>query len=204
MRWAIWTESIWVYRSYTDMSKICWDQNFDLGFCYFEIENCENFPILDWEKWSKFPNYCEIITSTIIPIRISQISMLQFAFYDELSKCHLLREKCDTSCFCSNKTFLTKFTFDRGLNSLSLEDLNQMSEFELKLKEENENIQKLFNFNGCETQLTYLKDIIKNSKNDSRYFVDLLEFYTRCRPHQPHISILHIEEYDNQSKTFLM
>ena len=58
------------------MSKICWDQNFDLGFCYFEIENCENFPILDWEKRSKFPNYCEIITFNIIPIPIFPISML--------------------------------------------------------------------------------------------------------------------------------
>ena len=93
MRWANWTESIWVYRSYTDIPKICWDQNFDLGFCYFEIENCENFPILDWEKWSKFPNYCEIITSTIIPISIPQISMLQFAFYDELSKSKKLWKK---------------------------------------------------------------------------------------------------------------
>ena len=58
------------------MPKICWDQNFDLGFCYFEIENCENFPILDWEKRSKFPNYYEIITSNIIPIPIFPISML--------------------------------------------------------------------------------------------------------------------------------
>ena len=76
MRWAIWTESIWVYRGYTDMSKICWDQNFDLGFCYYEIENCENFPILDWEKLSKLPNYCETITPIIISIPTFPISML--------------------------------------------------------------------------------------------------------------------------------
>ena len=67
-----------------------------------------------------------------------------------------------------------------------------MSETESKLKEENELIKKLFNFIGGEVQLKYLKDVfasfIKNSKNGLNYFIDLLDYYSRCRPHQHNVS----------------
>ena len=62
-----------------------------------------------------------------------------------------------------------------------------MSFIESKLKKENENYKKLFDFNGNETQLKHLKEFfinyIKNSKNDSIYFIKLLNFYAKCRPH---------------------
>ena len=62
-----------------------------------------------------------------------------------------------------------------------------MSEFESKLKEENENYKKLFNFKGSETQMKYFKktltNFIKNSKNNGpNYIILLLNFYSKCRP----------------------
>ena len=49
-----------------------------------------------------------------------------------------------------------------------------------KFKEENEVIKELFNFNGDETQFKRLQEdfsnFIKNSQNDLRYFIDLLDF----------------------------
>ena len=66
-----------------------------------------------------------------------------------------------------------------------------MCEFESKLKEENEINKELFNFNGDETQHKHLKDVftnyIKNSKNVSKYFINLLEYYSKCRPNQHNI-----------------
>ena len=61
-----------------------------------------------------------------------------------------------------------------------------------KLKEENEFLKELFNYNYNETPLEHLKEIlsnlIKNSKNDSKYFFDLLEFYSLCRPYQQRVT----------------
>ena len=67
-----------------------------------------------------------------------------------------------------------------------------MSKSESKLKEENEITKGLFNFNGDETQLKPLREILNNfikiSKNDSIYFIVLLEHYSKCRPNQQHVS----------------
>ena len=48
-----------------------------------------------------------------------------------------------------------------------------MSDIESKIKEENENIKGLFNFNGDQSQLEHLKEVFSNyikSKNDQKYF----------------------------------
>ena len=38
-----------------------------------------------------------------------------------------------------------------------------------------------------ELQLKYFKEMIqKNSKNCLNYFIDFLDFYSKCRPHQQH------------------
>ena len=67
-----------------------------------------------------------------------------------------------------------------------------MSNVLLKIKEENEFIKKLFDFNGVETHYqhpkTYFLSLIQNSKNDPKYFVDLLKHYSKCRPHQQLVS----------------
>ena len=67
-----------------------------------------------------------------------------------------------------------------------------MSDLESKIKEENEHIKELFNFNGDETQLKSLKELftkfILNSNNGPNYFLKLLEHYSLCRPHEHHIS----------------
>ena len=67
-----------------------------------------------------------------------------------------------------------------------------MSEIESKLNEENENIKELFSFNGGKSQLKHIKehfiDFIKNSNNGSNYFIELLYHYSKCRPHQQHVS----------------
>ena len=51
-----------------------------------------------------------------------------------------------------------------------------MSEIESKLKEDNEFIKELFNFNRDETQLRYIKEIFTNflrtSNNGPNYFLD--------------------------------
>ena len=63
-----------------------------------------------------------------------------------------------------------------------------MCEFESIIKEDNEIIKQLFNFSGCEVELKHLKELftnnISNSKNGSNYFIDLLELYSKSRPHQ--------------------
>ena len=46
-----------------------------------------------------------------------------------------------------------------------------MSDIESKIKEENENIKGLFNFNGDQSQLEHLKEVFSNyikSKNDQK------------------------------------
>ena len=67
-----------------------------------------------------------------------------------------------------------------------------MREIEYKQKEENEYNKKLFIFNGDEAQLKHFPEIftnfIKNSKNGPNYFIILLDFYSKCRPNQPHLS----------------
>ena len=63
-----------------------------------------------------------------------------------------------------------------------------MCEFESIIKEDDEIIKQLFNFSGCEVELKHLKELftnnISNSKNGSNYFIDLLELYSKSRPHQ--------------------
>ena len=60
-----------------------------------------------------------------------------------------------------------------------------MKKIEHELKENNETIKELFNFNGGESQLNHLIEIftnyIMNSKNGPKFFIDLLNFYSRCR-----------------------
>ena len=72
-----------------------------------------------------------------------------------------------------------------------------MSEFESKLKETNENNKGFFNFNGDETQLKHIKEVflndMNNSKNDPKHFIDLLNFYSKCRLNHQHVSIEIIE-----------
>ena len=63
-----------------------------------------------------------------------------------------------------------------------------MCNFESKLKEENEFYKELFNFNGGEKQLKLIKEDINDSKNDPKYFIELLNFYSKRRPPQQHIS----------------
>ena len=67
-----------------------------------------------------------------------------------------------------------------------------MSDFESKLKEENETIKKIFNFNGDETQLQNLTEVLinyfKNSKNDLNFFITFVDFYSKCRPNQQFVS----------------
>ena len=63
-----------------------------------------------------------------------------------------------------------------------------MSEIESSLNEENLFLKELFNFNRDKAQLAHLKDFIRNSKNDSTYFIDLLEIYSECRPNQQSVS----------------
>ena len=66
-----------------------------------------------------------------------------------------------------------------------------MSDFESKLKEENELIKELFNFNGDETRHQHLKEIltnyIRNSNNGSNFFIAFIDFYSKCRPRQQHV-----------------
>ena len=63
-----------------------------------------------------------------------------------------------------------------------------MNDIEWELKEVNEYIKELFNFNGGETQLKHFKETFTNYINDSNngpnYFIKLLDFYSQCRPHQ--------------------
>ena len=67
-----------------------------------------------------------------------------------------------------------------------------MSDLESKMKEANECHKELFNFNGDETQLEHIKELftndIRNSKNRPKYFIDLLDFYSKRRPHQHNVS----------------
>ena len=63
-----------------------------------------------------------------------------------------------------------------------------MSEIELKLKKESENIKKLFN--GDEMQLKRIKEIMTNSKTEFNFskFVEFHGLYSKCRPHQHNVS----------------
>ena len=67
-----------------------------------------------------------------------------------------------------------------------------LSEIESNLREENECIKELFNFNGSQSQLQHVKELfsnfIKNSKNDSKCFIELLKHYSQYRPHQHDVS----------------
>ena len=67
-----------------------------------------------------------------------------------------------------------------------------MNDIESQLKEENENIKALFNYKGGESQLKHLKELfassIQNSKNCSKYFINLLDHYSKCRPNHQHLS----------------
>ena len=62
-----------------------------------------------------------------------------------------------------------------------------MSEIELKLKEENEMIKDIFNFNVCETQVKHIKASITESNNGPHYQILLLDHYSKCRPRHQHI-----------------
>ena len=59
---------------------------------------------------------------------------------------------------------------------------------EIQIKEMNESHKELFNFNGGEAQLNHLKEtftnLIKKSNNDSKDFINFLDFYSKCRPKQ--------------------
>ena len=63
---------------------------------------------------------------------------------------------------------------------------------ELKLKREIEICKELFNFSEDEIQLNHLKErftnYIKDSKNGTKNFIVFLDFYSKHRPHQPHVS----------------
>ena len=64
-----------------------------------------------------------------------------------------------------------------------------MSDIELKLKEENDNVKKVLNFNGDEMQIKELfTNYIMNSKNGPNYFIKFLDFYSKCRPNQHSVS----------------
>ena len=67
-----------------------------------------------------------------------------------------------------------------------------MTHNESKLQKENKFITELININGDEKQLQHFKevftDFIINSQNVPKYFVDLLDHYSFCRPHQRHVS----------------
>ena len=51
-----------------------------------------------------------------------------------------------------------------------------------QLQQENENTKKLFNFDGDETQLQPLEEIIKHSDRDPYYFIQFFNFYSKRRP----------------------
>ena len=89
-------------------------------------------------------------------------------------------------CFCSSKWFESSFHFYHFL----VEKRNMS--IETKLKEEYETIKELFNFNRDEIQFKHLKDnytnLIRDTKNGSKYFIALLEYFSRWRPHQHNVS----------------
>ena len=70
-----------------------------------------------------------------------------------------------------------------------------MSNFESKLKEASEkelkHFKELFNFDGSEAQLQHLKELFTNFMRNSMfhpsYFINFLNFYSKCRPNQHHI-----------------
>ena len=61
-----------------------------------------------------------------------------------------------------------------------------------KLREENELVKELLEFNGSETHIQHLKDIftkfIKISKIGSNYFINFLNHYSICRLHHHVVS----------------
>ena len=63
-----------------------------------------------------------------------------------------------------------------------------MSDFESQLKKENENIKRLFNYNGDETQLKLLTEYFNNSKNGPNFLIGFLENFSKRRPHQTDVS----------------
>ena len=72
-----------------------------------------------------------------------------------------------------------------------LKNNTMMSEYEI-LEEEKKFIKELFNSSGDEEQIKHLNEIftnyITNSNNDLLYFIYLLNYYSKCRPHQQHVS----------------
>ena len=62
-----------------------------------------------------------------------------------------------------------------------------MSEIETKPKEENDFNKELFNLNLDKVSLTHIKEMIKMSKNGPKYFIDLFDHYSKCRPHQHNV-----------------
>ena len=55
---------------------------------------------------------------------------------------------------------------------------------ESRLNKENENIKKLFNFNRDEATLNQIKETIQHSESGPQYLINLLEYYSKCRPHE--------------------
>ena len=70
----------------------------------------------------------------------------------------------------------------------------EMSEIESKLKEQNEYIKELFNFDAGEAELKHIKELFTNYiKNDTNDFILFLVFYSKCRPHHHVVSKSFIE-----------
>ena len=67
-----------------------------------------------------------------------------------------------------------------------------MSEIELKFKEENKFINELFGLHEDGSCLKNLNEnfvhILNNSKSDPKYFIGLLNYFSKCRPTQQHIT----------------
>ena len=59
-------------------------------------------------------------------------------------------------------------------------------------KEEILFLKELFSFNGSESQLKNIKELflnlIQKSKPGPKYFIDLFDYYTKCKPQQQQIS----------------
>ena len=62
------------------------------------------------------------------------------------------------------------------------------NEIEAKLKQDNELFQELFSFNGVKDKLNHVKEMMKNSEKDPHFCMNLLDFYSLCRPNQQGVS----------------
>ena len=67
-----------------------------------------------------------------------------------------------------------------------------MSSLVSSIKKESKNITEIFNFDGNKDQLKHIKDVftnmIKNSKNEPKYYITFLERYSKCRVKQHDVS----------------